>query len=213
MPENETALTGRRMTEQLPYSITPEMLSRVAQASGLLAGPPAWLDSTGEHPLVASSVYHYEFELIRPFEDGNSGVGRLRQTLVLARWNPLLAHVPVESETHARQGDYYGAIRQSSTDGESTPFVAFMLETILAAVRTPQETPQVRRLLSVLAGEMSRREILPALGLRDRKWLQERYLLPALQRGYVEMTRPDAPNARNQRYRLTSRGRDARSAG
>ena len=58
---------------------------------------------------------------------------------------------------------------------------------------------------------MSRQDNLRALGLRDRKWLRERYLLPALQQGYVEMTRSDAPNARNQRYRLTEQGRQARS--
>ncbi|MYD86559.1 MAG: hypothetical protein F4Y14_10535 [Acidobacteria bacterium] len=88
-----------------------------------------------------------------------------------------------------------------------------MLETILAAVRTPhvapQVTPQVARLLSVLDGEMSLREILHALGLRDRKSLRQRYLLPALQGGYVERTRPDAPSARNQKYRLTPLGSTA----
>lgn len=91
-----------------------------------------------------------------------------------------------------------------------------MLDAILAAIRTPQVaphvSPQVRRLLAVLAGEMSRRDILHALGLRDRKSLRERYLLPALGDGYVEMTRPDAPNARNQKYRLTALGRQIAGA-
>ena len=182
----------------------------------LMAELLAWLGSTDEHPLVASSVFHYEFEFIHPFEDGNGRLGRLWQTLILTRWKPLFALVPVESLVRARQGEYYQAIRQSSDEGESTPFVAFMLDTILAAVLTPQaapqDTPQVRRLVSVLDGEMSRQDILRALGLRDRKWLRERYLLPALQCGYVEMTRPDAPNAGNQRYRLTARGRQVRSA-
>ena len=188
-----------------------------ARVPTLMAELLAWLGGTDEHPLVASSVFHYEFEFIHPFEDGNGRLGRLWQTLILTRWKPLFAHVPVESLVRARQGEYYEAIRESSNEGKSTPFVAFMLDTILAAVRTPQEapqaTPQVRRLVSVLDGEMSRRDILRALGLRDRKWLRERYLLPALQCGYVEMTRPDAPNARDQRYRLTARGRDARSPG
>ena len=188
-----------------------------ARVPQLMASLLAWLGNTSEHPLVASSVFHYELEFIHPFEDGNGRLGRLWQTLILTRWKPLFAHVPVESLVRARQGEYYQAIRQSSAEGESTPFIAFMLDAILAAVRTPQETPQispqVRRLLSVLFGEMSRQDILRALRLRDRKWLRERYLLPALQGGYVEMTRPDAPNARNQRYRLTPRGRDARSAG
>ena len=127
----------------------------------------------------------------------------------------IVAGVPVESLVHASQSAYYSAIRESSARGESTPFIAFMQETILAAVRTPQEapqlTPQVRRLLSVLAGEMSRRDIQHALGLSDRKSLRQRYLLPALQCGYLEMTCADAPSARNQKYRLTPLGQRVRS--
>ena len=158
----------------------------------------AWLRSTSEHPLIASSVFHYEFEFIHPFEDGNGRMGRLWQTLILTRWKPLFAGVPVESLIHARQREYYEAIRASSARGESTPFIAYMLNAIFAAILTlqesPQVTPQVGRLLSVLDGEMSRQDILHALGLSDRKSLRQRYLLPALQRGYVEMTRPDTPN-------------------
>ena len=188
-----------------------------ARVPSLMAELLAWLRDTDEHPLIASSVFHYEFEFIHPFEDGNGRMGRLWQTLILTRWRTLFAHVPVESLVRARQSDYYQAIRDSSSQGESTPFVAFMLDTILAAVRTPQEAPQdppqVRRLLSVLGGEMSRREILQALGLSDRKSLGERYLSPALRDGYVEMTRPDAPSARNPKYRLTALGRQLRSAG
>ena len=186
-------------------------------------GPPAdrvphlmsdllsWLSGTREHPLIASSAFHYEFEFIHPFEDGNGRMGRLWQTLILTRWKTLFADVPVESLIHARQSEYYDAIRESSARGESTPFIAYMLDTILAAILTsqesPQVTPQVERLLSVLEGEMSRQDILDALGLSDRKSLRQRYLSPALQRGYVEMTHPATPNARNQKYRLTPRGR------
>ena len=186
------------------------------QVPRLMAGLLSWLGDTGDHPLVTSLVFHYEFEFIHPFEDGNGRLGRLWQTLILTRWKSLFAHVPVESLVRARQSEYYEAIRQSSAAGESTAFVAFMLEAILAAVRTPQEapqvTPQVRRLLSVLDGEMSLRDILRALGLSDRKSLRQRYLSPALQGGYVEMTRPDAPSARNQMYRLTPLGQRVRSA-
>ena len=186
-----------------------------ARAPSLMAELLAWLRDTAEHPLIASSVFHYEFEFIHPFNDGNGRMGRLWQTLILTRWKTLFAHVPVESLLRARQNEYYQAIRQSSSQGESTPFVAFMLDTILAAVQTPQEaphvSPQVRRLLAVLTGEMSRRDILDALGLSDRKSLRKHYLSPALQDGYVEMTRPDAPTARNQKYRLTAPGRRLRS--
>ena len=186
-----------------------------ARVPSLMAELLAWLRDTDDHPLIASSAFHYEFEFIHPFEDGNGRMGRLWQTLILTGWKSLFAHVPVESLVRARQSEYYQAIRESSSQGESTAFVAFMLDTILAAVRTPQEaphvSPQVRRLLAVLTGEMSRRDILHALGLRDRKSLRERYLSPALRGGYVEMTRPDAPSARNQKYRLTASGRRLRS--
>ena len=141
-------------------------------------------------------------------------MGRLWQTLILTRWNPLFAVVPVESLIHAGQSDYYRAIRESSAQGESTKFIEYMLDAILAALQTPQVapqvTPQVGRLLSVLRGAMSRRQIQAALGLRDRKSLRQRYLLPARQSGYVEMTRPDAPSAANQQYRLTELGRRMR---
>ncbi len=114
---------------------------------GLMSDLLGWLHNTEEHPLIASSVFHYEFEFIHPFEDGNGRMGRLWQTLILTRWKALFAHLPVESLIHARQQDYYRAIRQSSAWGESSPFIDFMQEIILDAIRLPQvsdrETDQV----------------------------------------------------------------------
>ena len=100
----------------------------------LMAALLHWVLSTGDHPLIVSSVFHDEFELIHPFEDGNGRLGRLWQTLILTRWRPLFAHLPVESLVHAHQSAYYGAIRASSAAGESTPFVTFMLQMIRAAL-------------------------------------------------------------------------------
>ena len=93
-----------------------------------------WVGNTAEHPLIASSVFHYEFEFIHPFEDGNGRMGRLWQTLILTRWRDLFSHLSVESMVHAHQSAYYDAIRQSSAADESTTFITFMLEAIRLAV-------------------------------------------------------------------------------
>lgn len=93
-----------------------------------------WLHLTDQHPLLASCVFHYEFEFIHPFADGNGRMGRLWQTLILARWNPLLANIPVESLVFAHQAEYYRAIQDSTASADSAPFIEFMLGMILDAV-------------------------------------------------------------------------------
>ncbi|MDE0342771.1 MAG: Fic family protein [Deltaproteobacteria bacterium] len=186
------------------------------RVSHLMSNLLSWLDSTEEHPLIASSVFHYEFEFIHPFEDGNGRMGRLWQTLILTRWKPLFAHVPVESLVHARQSEYYEAIRDSSARGESTPFIVFMLEAILEAVRgfgatdqdSDQVSDQVGRLLATLRdGPKTATKLMAAFGLSHRPTFRENYIRPALGAGLIEMTRPESPTARNQKYRLTARGR------
>ncbi len=173
-----------------------------------------WLKTSEHHPLVASVIFHYELEFIHPFEDGNGRIGRLWQTLILSRWNPIFTAVPVESMVYKRQQDYYEALAQSTSKGDSFPFVEFMLAAIQEALAqyttpqvSPQVTPQVERLLFVLNGEMSRGEIQAALDLKDRKSFRSRYLAPALNAGLIEMTIPERPNSRLQKYRLTEKGR------
>ena len=189
---------------------------------GLMADLLVWLRDTVEHPLIASSVFHYEFEFIHPFEDGNGRMGRLWQTLILTRWKAMFALLPVESLIYARQQDYYLAIRQSSAQGESTPFIDFMLEIMLEAVRLPrisdQETDQVSdqvaKLLTALRkGPGTAAELMMDIGLSHRPTFRKNYLHPALSMGLIEMTRPESPTARNQKYRLTPHGRRVQEAG
>ncbi len=176
----------------------------------------AWLSDTDAHPLIAGSVFHYEFEFIHPFADGNGRMGRLWQTLILTRWKALFAHVPVESLVHASQSNYYNAIRQSSAKGESTPFISFMLETILEAIRIPQTgdqvSDQVARLLAALRkGPKTAAELMAKMDLSHRPTFRKNYIHPAVAAGLVDMTHPESPTAKNQKYRLTARGREVRS--
>ncbi|MDD2605820.1 MAG: Fic family protein [Desulfobacteraceae bacterium] len=179
----------------------------------LMADLFAWLVATDAHPLIASSVFHYEFEFIHPFADGNGRMGRLWQSLILTRWNPLFADIPVESLIFEHQPEYYQAIQESTQKTDSAPFIAFMLRMILDTVTSsapqvsPQVTPQVGELMAAIRGEMGREALQSALGLSDRKSFRERYLKPALTDGLIEMTIPDKPNSRLQKYRLTDKGR------
>ena len=93
-----------------------------------------WVKTSEVHMLIRSCVFHYELELIHPFADGNGRVGRLWHTLLLSKWNPVFAWLPVESIIHDRQQEYYDAINASNDAGESTPFIGFMLSAIKASL-------------------------------------------------------------------------------
>ena len=108
-----------------------------------------WAKTSDIHMLIRSCVCHYELELIHPFADGNGRIGRLWHTLLLSKWNPAFAWLPVESMIHARQAEYYAAINASNDAGESTVFIEFMLSTIKAslidAINTSDEMSDEKR--------------------------------------------------------------------
>ena len=115
------------------------------------------------HPLIVSAVFHYEFVFIHPFADGNGRIGRLWHTLLLSRWNPLFAWLPVESIVHDHQQEYYEAINTSNAQGEGTAFIEFMLSVIEEA------------LLSVIP-ENFEKSMMPTSGKENRWNILEKYL-------------------------------------
>lgn len=94
-----------------------------------------YLKKSKDLDLIKSCVFHYEFEFIHPFPDGNGRMGRLWQTLVLMRHNPLFEFVPVESQVHANQAEYYQVLEVCDRAGDSTAFIEWMLKVILKSLR------------------------------------------------------------------------------
>lgn len=99
-----------------------------------------WLTQADDHLLIRSCVFHYEFEFIHPFSDGNGRTSRLWQSLILGRLNPLFAHLPVENMVYANQEAYYDAIAESTTKADSGPFIDFMLGEILRTLKEHRGT-------------------------------------------------------------------------
>lgn len=95
-----------------------------------------WLKNSDEHPLIKSSVFHYEFEFIHPFSDGNGRIGRLWQTVILYQWRDLFSMIPTESIIRDYQQDYYQALETSGKQGRCDVFIEFMLQSILLAVQS-----------------------------------------------------------------------------
>jgi len=116
-----------------------EGVSHVAPPYGIVSGLMIelfdWLKDSDEHPLIKSCVFHYEFEFIHPFADGNGRIGRLWQSVILYHWREVFVVMPTESIVKENQEKYYRALEDSGNMGESTPFIEFMLEVILNTVR------------------------------------------------------------------------------
>ena len=106
---------------------------------GLIQELLDWTKTGDIHMLIKSCVFHYEFELIHPFADGNGRMGRLWHTLLLSKWNPIFAWLPIESIIHDNQSEYYNAINISNGNGESTVFIEFMLSVIKQALSEADE--------------------------------------------------------------------------
>ena len=166
---------------------------------------------TKVHPLVLSSVFHYEFVFIHPFSDGNGRMVRLWHTAILSKWKPIFEYIPIESQVEKFQEDYYDAIARCHVEGESTFFIEFMLsqiDKILDELSVQisddyQQIPEsVQKLLAVMEYDISYtgNALMEKLGLKSREGFRRNYLRPAMEMHLIHMTIPDKPNSRNQRY-------------
>ena len=100
----------------------------------LMADLFEWLKTSDVHPLIKSCVFHYEFEFIHPFQDGNGRIGRLWQTVILKEWKEVFAWIPVETLIKENQKEYYNALGVSDKSANSTKFIEFMLSIILTTI-------------------------------------------------------------------------------
>lgn len=161
-----------------------------------------WLRNSTDHLLIRSCVFHYEFEFIHPFIDGNGRMGRLWQSLILGKLHPLFQFLPVENMVHANQQAYYDAIGESSRIGNSGPFIDFMLREILHTLKQHQGDvldvgtnvgtnvginigENERKLLSIIAHspQATAREMADILGVTSRQC--ERVLATMKQKGLI----------------------------
>ena len=172
-----------------------------------------WLENSRNtiHPLIYSSVFHYEFVFIHPFSDGNGRMARLWQTALLSEWNTVFQYLPIESHIHEFQEDYYHAISASHVAGNSDPFIMFMLDKInltldqalrQAARDSSFQSKYVQNLLDIMEYDVpyTAEQLLEALGLRSKANLRKNYLVPALAENLIVMGIPDKPTSRNQTY-------------
>ena len=169
-----------------------------------------WLKTSKVHALIKSSIFHYEFEFIHPFPDGNGRMGRIWQTVILSEWKPVFLWIPVEGIIKDRQQAYYEAIAESTKSGTCNPFILFMLRAILQAImdiangvrdHIKHMDSRVRSLLEVLSDfKLTASEIMGKLGLKSRNSFRDNYLNPALDGKFIGLTEPNKPTSKNQKY-------------
>ena len=172
-----------------------------------------WMNAARKdvHPLILSSVFHYEFVFIHPFPDGNGRMARLWHTAILSKWKPIFEYIPIESQVEKFQDEYYEAIAKCHVAGESTIFIEFMLSQIDAildeiSVQISEEnehlSEEVKKLLEVMEYDIpyKSKALMEKLGLKSREGFRRNYLHPAIELNLIRMTIPDKPNSRNQRY-------------
>lgn len=163
------------------------------------------------HPLILSSVFHYEFVCIHPFSDGNGRMARLWHTAILSQWKPVFEYIPIESQIEKFQNEYYDAIARCHVAGTSTVFIEFMLsridkilDEISVQIRDNNEqlSEYIKKMLEAMEYDVpyTSKSLMDKLGLKSKEGFRRNYLRPAMDMNLIRMTIPDKPNSRNQRY-------------
>lgn len=186
-----------------PARLVPQLMSDLFQ----------WMKAAKSsiHPLILSSIFHYEFVFIHPFSDGNGRMARLWHTAILSKWKPIFEYIPIESQIEKFQDEYYDAIAKCHVDGSSTIFIAFMLsqiDKILDDIATQlredseQLSEYIKALLACMEYDVpyTSKALMAKLGLTSREGFRRNYLRPAVNLHLIRMTIPDKPNSKNQRY-------------
>lgn len=178
----------------------------------LMANLFEWLKTSDIHPLIKSCVFHYEFEFIHPFQDGNGRLGRLWQTVILKEWKEIFAWLPVETLIKENQKEYYNVLGVSDCVANSTKFIEFMLSIILNTIEeiiqtekkvtvkvTVKVTLNQKKILEVIKNnpQITQEELANVIGLTRKsinsnmKKLQENGLLKRIgadKNGYWQLT-------------------------
>lgn len=183
------------------------------QVDGLMKQLFNWIKNNNGivHPLILSSVFHYEFVFIHPFKDGNGRTARLWQNVILSNWEEIFEYVPIESQIKKYQEKYYSAIANCDHNGNSTEFIEFILKMIdetledlmdSTSVQANHVSSYVNKLLDVMesGAAMTTSELMEKLNMKSRISFRDNYLSPALENGLIKMTNPDKPTSKNQMY-------------
>ena len=186
-----------------PAKIVPELMSNLFD----------WTASNKNiiHPLIMSAVFHYEFVFIHPFSDGNGRMARLWHSAFLTKWNPIFEYIPIESQIEKFQDEYYKAISKCHVEGNSNTFIIFMLEQIKnildeimneTSSNNDHLTEYVKKLLNVMEYDIpyTLGTLMELLNLKSKETIRRHYIHPALELNLIQMTLPDKPQSRNQRY-------------
>ena len=172
-----------------------------------------WLENKKEkvHPLILSSIFHYEFVFIHPFSDGNGRIARLWQNLILSKWKSIFEYVPLESRIKDYQKEYHITINNCNKEGNSNAFIEFMLKMIdeviiELVINTSNQINSINsyilKLLDVMEYDvpMSANEIMKKLDIKSKETFRASYLNPAIKAGLVEAVLPDKPTSKKQMY-------------